>query len=64
MDKLIISNASTYGKNKKKTDAKFFVESTDNKKISSLCINVPQMNGYGFSYKETKFISFAIKNNQ
>lgn len=48
----------------KKTDGKFFIEYKDDSKIRSLRIKLPQMNGYVNSFKETKYMSFDIKNDE
>ena len=47
----------------KQTDAKFFIEYRDDKKISPLCVKLPKIDAHVNSFKETKYMSFEIKKN-
>ena len=52
------------GKNGNKKDFKYFIGYKNNNRVKTLCIELPQRDGYLNSFKENKCMSFLTKGDK
>ena len=60
IDKIMIYNKVSFGTK----EFKYFIQYKDDKKVKSLCIILPKMNGYLKKFDGTHYMSFPVKDNE
>ena len=63
INKTIISNSSSYDKNRKKLMLSFFIRYEDHRGIRPLCIKLPEIDECLSSFKQNKNMSFENNEN-